>query len=430
MGILLKQANMLDEEGKHTVQDLLIEGERITAKEEEITERGHLLFDCRQKWVFPGFIDVHVHLREPGFERKETIASGTAAAARGGFTTVLCMPNTNPSLDHPDLVRQVIEKSERVGKAKVYPIAAITQGQKGEALTDFSALKQAGAIAFSDDGVGVQSSGLMKEAMLKAKALDLPIVAHCEDNTLVNGGVVHQGVFSQKYGFPGISSDSEYIHVGRDILLAEETGARYHVCHISTKQSVRLVREGKKRGVKVSAEVTPHHLLLYDELIPGDDANYKMNPPLRSKEDQEAVLEGLLDGTIDIIASDHAPHTAEEKEKGMLHAPFGIVGLETTFPLLYTHLVQQGIISLAQLIEKLTVRPATLFGLEAGRLWVGAPADLTIVDLEKNQPIQPEQFLSKGRNTPFTGWKCQGWPVATFVQGKLVWLDETAQFSL
>jgi dihydroorotase len=424
MGILLKQAFMLDEQGNQILGDLLVEGGKITALEEQISEKGHQIIDCRHKWIFPGFIDVHVHLREPGLKAKETIASGTHAAARGGFTTVMCMPNTKPSLDHPDRVRQVIGISKRQGKARVYPIAAITLDQKGEALTDFDALKEAGAIAFSDDGVGVQSSGMMKQAMLKAKELDLPIVAHCEDDTLSGQGVVHEGRFSRKHNLPGIPSDSEYIHVGRDILLAEETGARYHVCHISTAESVRLVREGKQRGVKVTAEVTPHHLLLCDEDIPGLDPNYKMNPPLRSKRDQLALLEGLLDGTIDIIATDHAPHTSEEKEKGMLEAPFGIVGLETAFPLLYTHLVKKEVITLAQLIDKLTVKPANVFGLNYGILKPGASADLTVIDLEKTQPIQPERFLSKGRNTPFAGWVCQGWPVMTLLSGQPVWQDE------
>ncbi|MDQ0337580.1 dihydroorotase [Caldalkalibacillus uzonensis] len=421
MGLLLKQAYMLNHSGEQIVGDILVENGKITALEEQIADRGHREINCRNKWVFPGFIDVHVHLREPGFEAKETIESGTRAAARGGFTTIFCMPNTNPPLDQPELIKQVLNTAVREGVVHVHPIAAITKHQQGEELTDFFALKEAGAAALSDDGVGVQSSHMMKQAMIKAKLLGLPIVAHCEDDTLAAGGVVHEGAFSQRHGLPGIPSDSEYIHVGRDILLAEETGARYHVCHISAKESVRLVREGKQRGVKVTAEVAPHHLLLCDEDIPGPDPNFKMNPPLRSKTDQQAVVKGLVDGTIDVIATDHAPHTEEEKAQGMLKAPFGIVGLETAFPLLYTHLVKTGILSLAQLVEKMTVKPAEIFGLNKGRLGIGADADLTVVDLDLEQPIRPEHFLSKGRNTPFAGWICHGWPIATIVNGTVVW---------
>lgn len=423
MGILLKQAFMFDPNGNETIKDVLVEKDKIVAVEDEIIDTGHEEMDCRNKWLFPGFIDVHVHLREPGFEAKETIASGTRAAARGGFTTVFCMPNTKPPLDDPLRVKYVLEKNSKEGRSKVYPIAAITKGQKGEELTDFAALKEAGAIAFSDDGVGVQSSGVMKEAMVKARELDMPIVAHCEDNTLAGRGVVHQGAYSERYQLPGIPSAAEYIHVGRDILLAEETGARYHVCHISAKEAVRLVREGKQRGVKVTAEVTPHHLLLADEDIPGLDPNYKMNPPLRSKEDREALLEGLRDGTIDLIATDHAPHTAEEKKRGMVEAPFGIVGLETAFPLLYTYLVKKGILTLAQLVDKLTVQPAKVFGLEPAEIAPGRAADLVVVDLDKSMPIRPEDFLSKGKNTPFAGWNCAGWPIITLCAGQLVWQD-------
>ncbi|EGL83101.1 dihydroorotase, multifunctional complex type [Caldalkalibacillus thermarum TA2.A1] len=426
MGLLLKQAYMLDPNGKQLVRDILVENGKIIALEEQIADKGHREINCRNKWVFPGFIDVHVHLREPGFEAKETLETGTRAAARGGFTTIFCMPNTKPSLDRPELIKRVMNTAARKGAVHVQPIAAITKNQQGEELTDFAALKEAGAAAFSDDGVGVQSSYVMKQAMIKAKALDLPIVAHCEDDTLAAGGVVHEGVFSKRHGLPGIPSDSEYIHVGRDILLAEETGAQYHVCHISTKESVRLVREGKQRGVKVTAEVAPHHLLLCDEDIPCPDPNFKMNPPLRSKADRQAVVEGLVDGTIDIIATDHAPHTEEEKSRGIIQAPFGIVGLETAFPLLYTHLVKTGTLTLAQLIEKMTAKPAEIFGLNKGRLEIGADADLTVVDLELEQPIRPEHFLSKGRNTPFAGWICQGWPVATIVNGEVVWQEQAS----
>jgi len=257
--------------------------------------------------------------------------------------------------------------------------------------------------------------------MKQAAALDMAIVAHCEDDTLTNGGAVHDGEFARRHGLAGIPSVCEAVHIARDVLLAEAAGCHYHVCHISTKESVRAVRDAKRAGIRVTAEVTPHHLLLCDEDIPGLDANYKMNPPLRSRADREALIEGLLDGTIDFIATDHAPHTAAEKAKGIEAAPFGIVGLETAFPLLYTHFVKTGVFTLKQLVDWLTIKPAQCFGLKAGRLAVGAPADIAVIDLETEEAIDPETFASKGKNTPFAGWKCQGWPVMTFVGGTLVW---------
>jgi len=372
--------------------------------------------------VAPGFIDMHVHLREPGFEQKETIETGSRAAARGGFTTIACMPNTRPSLDRPELIRSVLEKAEQAGYARVLCYGAITVRQCGEELTDMAALKKAGIIGVTDDGVGVQESRKMKEAMRLAHSLGLPVVAHCEDNSLAHGGCVHDGEWARRHGLPGIPSEAESIHVGRDILLAEDVGVHYHVCHISAEQSVRLVREAKSRGQKVTAEVTPHHLLLCDEDIPEPNANWKMNPPLRSRKDQEALIQGLLDGTIDIIATDHAPHTEEEKSWDMAKAPFGIVGLETAFPLLYTHLVlKQGALTLKQLIDLLTIKPAEVFGLPHGRLEEGSPADLTVIDLQRESVIDPKAFLSKGRNTPFAGWKVKGWPVLTLLGGKVTW---------
>lgn len=424
MGILIKDGYVLNHRGEKVHMDILVEGEKIVAKGPHLNSEGHEVVDARGKLVLPGLIDMHVHLREPGFEAKETIATGTMAAAKGGFTTVACMPNTKPTLDTKEMVQLVKEKARKEGYVHVLPIGAITERQLGERLTDFGAMQEAGIIGVSDDGVGVQSSYIMKQAMRKAKEHGLPVIAHCEDNTLINGGAVHEGTFSAKYNVPGIPSVCESVQVARDILLAEATGVHYHVCHISTKESVRLVREAKKAGISVTAEVTPHHLLLCDEDIPGLDANYKMNPPLRSREDQEALLEGLLDGTIDIIATDHAPHTPEEKARDIRLAPFGIVGLETAFPLLYTHLVRTGKMSLAFLVEKLTSKPADLFGIPAGRLSVGSRADITIVDLEQEEAIDPESFVSKGRNTPFGSWICAGWPVVTMVSGAIVWSRE------
>jgi dihydroorotase len=381
------------------------------------------VIDASGKLVSAGLIDMHVHLREPGFEHKETIATGTASAARGGFTTVACMPNTRPTIDTPETVQYIVNKASTEGNGvRVLPYGCITKNEIGRELTDFEALHQAGAIGFTDDGVGVQSAQMMKDAMAKAAALGLPIIAHCEDNTLVEGRAVSEGAFARKHGLPGIPNESEAIHVGRDILLAEATGVHYHVCHVSTEQSVRLIRLGKQVGVKVTAEVCPHHLLLADEDMPDSmDANWKMNPPLRTPRDVQACIEGLEDGTIDMIVTDHAPHSQEEKARGMQLAPFGIVGFETAFPLLYTKFVLTGRWTLPFLLDKMTQAPADVFGLPWGKLETGAIADLTIIDLETEKEVDPSEFLSKGRNTPFQGWKLKGWPTRTLVAGKTVW---------
>lgn len=419
MGILFQAVRLLKGHGFITM-DVLVEAGEIRCIGKEIQPEGHTLISGKDKYLFPGFIDLHVHLREPGFEAKETIETGSRAAARGGFTTIACMPNTRPPIDTADKVEEIHRRVAEKGSVRVLPIAAITINQLGEELTDFEAIQRAGVLGLSDDGVGVQSAAMMKQAMEKAQALGLPIIAHCEDNTLAHGGSVHDGKFAHAHGLKGIPSSAEAIHIARDIVLAEETGVHYHVCHISTKESVQLVREAKQRGVHVTAEVTPHHLLLCEEDIPGLDPNYKMNPPLRGKEDQEALLLGLIDGTIDFIATDHAPHTAEEKGKGMHYAPFGIVGLETAFPLLYTHLVRKGILSLHELLDKMTMIPAEVFQLASGRLQVGARADLVLVDLDATKSIDPSSFFSKGQNTPFGGWECQGWPILTMVNGNVV----------
>lgn len=422
MGILLKEGFMLNHRGEAVILDLLIEEDRIVKKGSGLSMEGHQVIECQGKWIFPGFIDMHVHLREPGGEAKETIETGTKAAAKGGFTTIACMPNTRPCLDTKERIQFVHDKRQTEGYVNVLPIGAITLNQLGKEHTDFRAMQEAGIVAVSDDGVGVQSSLMMKQAMQMARNLGLPVVAHCEDDTLI-GGAVHDGEFAKRHGIKGIPSEAESIHIGRDILLAEATGVHYHVCHVSTKESVRLIREGKKAGISVTAEVSPHHLLLTEDDIPGLDPNFKMNPPLRAKADREALIEGLLDGTIDIIATDHAPHTAEEKAKGMQLAPFGIVGLETAFPLLYTHFVKTGVLSLTGLIERMTSKPADLFGLSSGRLTEGAVADITIVDLETEREIDAATFASKASNTPFQGWKCQGWPIMTVVGGNIIWSE-------
>lgn len=420
MNWLIKNASQVD--ATKTI-DVRINGGKITEIGNDLIEHGEQEFDATGLVISPGFIDLHIHLREPGGEHKETIETGTLAAARGGFTTVAAMPNTNPVPDNPEQMSWLVNECKTRGNVHVLPYASITVKQKGEELVDFAALKQAGAFAFTDDGVGIQEAGMMYEAMKQAAALDMAIVAHCEDNSLIYGGAVHDGEFSKKSGIPGIPSICESVQIARDVLLAEATNCHYHVCHISTKESVRTVRDAKRAGIRVTAEVSPHHLMLSEDDIPGADTNFKMNPPLRGKADREALIEGLLDGTIDFIATDHAPHAAEEKAKGMEKAPFGIVGLETAFPLLYTHFVQKGIFSLEELIQWLTLKPAQTFGLESGTLEVGKIADITLLDLSQVKEIDPAELASKGKNTPFSRWNCQGWPVATFVNGELQWTE-------
>lgn len=431
MRLIIRNANVLNENGnlelKHiSVVDGIIESIENAGSALESSDAGIQIMDAEGKLVTPGFIDMHVHLREPGFEHKETIESGSRSAAKGGFTTIACMPNTRPVTDNPETVQLVKEKAKAAGIVNVLPYAAITKSELGRELTDFKALKEAGAIGFTDDGVGVQSAQMMKDAMALAASMNMPVIAHCEDNSLVEGAPVAEGEFAKRHGLKGIPNESEAIHVGRDILLAEATGVHYHVCHVSTEQSIRLIRQAKEIGINVTAEVCPHHLILSEEDIPGLDANWKMNPPLRSKRDVEACIQALEDGTIDIVVTDHAPHSAEEKAKGMQLAPFGIVGFETAFPLLYTKFVATGRWSLKMLVNRMTSDPAKVFGLNSGSLKVGAPADITIVDIENEKEVDPEQFASKGRNTPFTGWKLKGWPVATVVQGKVVWTEQEA----
>lgn len=422
MGTILGNGKLLNHEGVLIPVEVLVEDGRIVAMGESIPRDNHEWVDCKGGLISAGLIDVHVHLREPGFEHKETIETGAKAAARGGFTTICCMPNTRPSIDSVETVTYILNKAREAGMARVIPYGAITVRQLGKELTDFAGLKEAGIFALTDDGVGVQSTAMMKKAMQAAKELGISIVAHCEDDDLlIPGAALHDGEVAKRHGLPGIPSESESIHVGRDILLAEQTGVHYHVCHISAKESVRLVRDGKRAGVNVTCEVTPHHLLLCDEDIPENlDTNWKMNPPLRSREDRAALIAGLKDGTIDMIATDHAPHTTEEKANGMNRAPFGIVGSETAFPLLYTHFVQTGELTLKELVELLTIKPAAAFGLPYGRLEVGATADLTVIDLETEKKIDPAAFASKGTNTPFAGWACKGWPILTLVDGEIV----------
>ena len=364
--------------------------------------------DDYEYFVFPGFCDVHVHFREPGFSYKETIRSGSMAAARGGYTAVCTMPNLNPVPDSPENLKVQTDIIKREAAANVYPYASITKSQLGETLCDFSALKD--AVAFSDDGKGVQNPEMMEKAMLSAKASGRIIAAHCEDNSLLDGGYIHDGAYARTHGHRGISSASEYAQIERDIALAKKTGCKYHVCHVSAKESVELIRRAKADGVDITCETGPHYLVLDDSDLQ-EDGRFKMNPPLRGKEDRLALIEGIKDGTIDMIATDHAPHSTEEKSKGLSGSAFGIVGLETAFPVLYTKLVLEGVITLEKLIELLAVNPRRRFGIPIGD-------DFTVWDLNKPEKISSADFLSKGKATPFEGWEVYGKCVLTVCGGR------------
>lgn len=388
------------------------------------SEEADEVIDGKGQLLTPGFIDIHVHLREPGGEHKETIASGSLAAAKGGFTTICAMPNTRPVPDTKEHVEALMKTIDDTAVVRVLPYGSITIREAGKELTNAAELKQAGAFALTDDGVGVQEAGMMFQAMQQAAKAQLAVVAHCEDNSLLFGGVMHEGSKNKELGLPGILSASEAVHIARDILLAEAAGAHYHVCHVSTKESVRVIRDAKRAGIHVTAEVSPHHLILCEDDIRENEANWKMNPPLRSKEDQLALIQGLEEGTLDCIATDHAPHTEDEKSHGFEKAPFGIVGLETAFPLLYTHFVESGKWTLQQLVSYFTTKPATVFELPYGKLEVGMKAEFTLIDLDKEMAIDPTTFVSKSRNTPFGGWTCKGWPVETWFDGKRVWREK------
>ena len=372
------------------------------------------VLDFPNMLIIPGLVDVHVHLREPGFSYKETVATGTAAAAHGGFTTVCSMPNLSPVPDSFENLRIQLECIENTAKIRVKPYGSITKGEKGEELADLSAMAPYVA-GFSDDGRGVQDSGLMAEAMTEAKHLGKVIAAHCEVNSLLNGGYIHDGEYARLHGHRGICSESEWRQIERDIGLAAKTGVKYHVCHISAKESVELIRQAKKSGVDITCETGPHYLVFTDmDLI--EDARFKMNPPLRSTEDREALLEGIADGTIDMIATDHAPHSAEEKSRGLEKSLMGVVGLETAFPVMYTYLVKNGIITLERLVELMSENPRKRFGLEGGM----EAGDIAVFDLEEEYAVDPAEFLSMGRATPFAGMKVSGILKAAFCNGERV----------
>lgn len=393
-----------------------VRGERISHLTEE--DVSHL--DCGSYFLFPGFVDVHVHLREPGFLYKETIRTGTMAAARGGYTTVCAMPNLSPVPDALGHLRPQLEAIARDAQICVVPYGSITMEEKGELLADLEAMAPYVA-GFSDDGRGVQSEAMMEQAMVRAKALGKLIVAHCEDNSLLRGGYIHDGTYARLHGHRGICSESEWKPIQRDLELVRKTGCSYHVCHISTKESVELIRKAKAEGLDVTCETGPHYLLLDDTMLQ-EDGRFKMNPPLRGPQDRQALLEGIRDGTIDMIATDHAPHSAEEKGRGLEGSLMGVVGLETAFPLLYTYLVKPGIITMARLVELLHDAPCRRFGLDGG-LKEGQPADFTLWDLDRGYIIDPADFLSMGKSSPFTGWKVSGQCVMTVSRGRVAWSD-------
>lgn len=378
-------------------------------------------FDSSEYVIFPGFCDVHVHFREPGFSYKETIATGSRAAARGGYTAVCTMPNLNPvpdSVENLGIQRRLIEETACI---HVYPYGAITVGEQGEALSDLEGMAP-GVVGFSDDGRGVQSDDLMRQAMLRAKALGKPIVAHCEVNSLLRGGYIHDGDYAKAHGHRGICSESEWGQIARDLQLVKETGCAYHVCHVSAKESVALIRKAKAEGLDVTCETGPHYLVMDDSDLQ-EDGRFKMNPPLRGKEDREALIHGILDGTIDMIATDHAPHSAEEKGRGLEKSAMGVVGLETSFSACYTYLVKPGIITLERLMELMHHNPARRFGL-GSPLAEGQPADLTVFDLDAEYTVDPAEFATMGRATPFAGCRLFGRCRMTMVGGEIVWQEE------
>ncbi len=421
MGVLLTNGFVVDPIAKSvTRQDILLEGDRIVAMGVALPRGNHQVRDLTDLYVLPGLIDVHVHLREPGYTHKETIATGTMAAAAGGFSQICPMPNTSPVTDDPEIVRYVIEEAKRHGYAQVHPIAAVTKGLRGEELTDFQALYEAGAIAFSDDGRGVQSAEMMKKALLAAKKLNSLIAVHAEDETLSKKGVMHEGEISRLLGVEGIPTEAESVMIARDIVLAKATGAHVHICHVSPESAVSLIADAKRRGVRVTGEVAPHHLLLNDQVVKQLGTHGKVNPPLRDEIDRLACVRGFLDGTLDVIATDHAPHSEEEKAQSLEKAPNGFTGIEISLPLLYTSFVHSGLMTLAELVERMSTLPAKLFHLDGGQLAIGSRADLTVLDPYTPRIVNPRKFKSKGKVTPFAGRSLYGWPILTYHAGNLV----------
>ena len=422
MKLLIKNGTVIDPASDRNGRfDLLVEDERIVKVAPEITDSADRVIDAQGLDVVPGFIDLHVHLREPGFEYKETIKTGSMAAARGGFTAICPMPNTKPVIDSPEMVKWLLDKAKEDAVVHILPVGAVTVGQAGKEMTDIAGMATAGAYAISEDGKSVMDSKLYKEAMIEAKKAGLVVLAHCEDKQLVGKGALNAGPVAEKLGVCGIGNDVEDVITARDILLSKSTGCQLHLCHCSTEDSVKMVRAAKADGVKVSAEVCPHHFTLTQDDILSDDANYKMNPPLRSKADKEALIEGLCENVMEAISTDHAPHHLDETAKGIADAPFGIVGSETAYCLSMTELVHSGRMSKVDLVRHMSTQPARIIGIDRGSLAEGKIADITIVNPDEAYQIDASKFVSKGKNTPFDGYPVKGRVMMTIVAGKIVY---------
>jgi dihydroorotase len=420
--LLIKNGRVIDpSSGVDETLDILIEKGKIADLKPKIDTQKVKVIDASRLVVTPGFIDMHVHLREPGQEYKETIRTGSLAAAKGGFTTILCMPNTEPVNDNRGVTEYILSQAKKEAVVNVFPVASISRSQEGKELTDMADLLEAGAIAFSDDGQPVQNSHLMRRALEYSKLLDTLIIDHCEEKNLSEGGLIHEGHYSYLLGLKGIPDSSEETMVARDLILAEKADARLHIAHLSVKGAIHLVKQAKKKKIKVTAEATPHHLLLDDSSLETYDTNLKMNPPLRSKEDVQALREAVKEGVVDVIATDHAPHAPDEKDVEFDKAPFGINGLETAVSLILDRLVNKNIISLKRFIEMISTNPAKILGLKnKGRIGIGADADLTILNLYQEIKVDVDNFKSKSRNNPFHNWKLKGAPAITVVGGKKV----------
>ena len=404
--------------------DIFVEDGIIKEKAESIEKQADTVIDAAGCYVMPGLIDLHVHFRDPGLTYKEDIETGSKAAAKGGFTTVCCMPNTKPVVDNVETVKYIIEKGEKTGLTNVLPVGAVTKNMAGVEITDVEELKKAGICAISEDGKSVMNSGVYRKAMKNAAKANVPVLAHCEDINLVEGGVINLGDKSSELGIKGISNAVEDVIAMRDIMLAKETGATLHLCHCSTKDSVEMVKRAKEEGIKVTAEVCPHHFSMCSDDITSNDGNFKMNPPLRAREDMEALIKGLQNDIMDVISTDHAPHSAEEKAKDLEHAPFGIVGLETSVALTVTNLVKKGYFTPMQMAAKMSYNPAKVLGIPKGTLDEGKIADITIIDPDKEYTIDVNTFESKGKNTPFDGYKVSGEVEYTILNGKVVYSNK------
>lgn len=420
MKVIIKNGIVIDGHGSEVVADILVDCGIVKAIENHIETKDGIVIDAKGKYILPGFVDMHTHLRQPGYEEKETIKTGTQAAVAGGYTTVACMPNTNPPIDSDVVVEYIKSIAKKEGSAKVLPIGAMTKGMKGEEITEMGKLKEAGIIALSDDGFPIMNAGLMKRIMIYGKMYDILMITHCEDKALSGEGVMNSGIISTMIGLKGIPYEAEEVMLSRNIILAKSTGARLHVAHVSTKGAVKLIRQAKYEGVRITAEVTPHNLSLTDEAVDGYDTNTKAYPPLRTQEDIDALIVGLNDGTIDAIATDHAPHTKDDKKVPYNQAAFGISALETAFSVINTYLVKTGKITMKNLVKYMSINPANILGISSG-IKVGGAADIVIVDTESEYIVDSNKFKSKGKNTPYNGKRLVGEVECTILDGKIIY---------